>query len=149
MPEKRRKSQMNLDLASSLLGEPLLTAKDYLTIPELLTQSTFSDEEQELVFYVLNKENPCEYCILNHINSEEPLEEPVFIKTLREGSLDSDLRMEELYECLGELIQRRGTLSTAQIKQFLSAGFTEKNVMELVTAHAMQTIHFYTYHIGK
>ena len=142
-------SNMRTDLVSSLLGESLITAKDYLTLPELFRESSFTPDEQEVILFILNHENRCDTCLQSHTNlHEEYSAANEYITALFETQPIFDWRINALLAFMRDIIRTNGHITPENIKQFMDAGFTQKNVMELITAHAMQSIKNYTFHIG-
>ncbi|MDR3477405.1 MAG: hypothetical protein P4M14_05170 [Gammaproteobacteria bacterium] len=140
---------MRMDLVSSLLGESLITSRDYLTLPELFHESTFSNDEQEVILYALNHDNRCDTCLLPHTNLHEDYSASnQFISDLMDGKSIVDEKMATLLTFIRDIIKEKGLLPSDKIIAFLAAGYSQKNVMELITAHAMQSIKNYTYHIG-
>lgn len=138
------------DFATSLLSESLITSKDYLSMHELFRESSFSSDEQEVILYILNHENHCDTCSSAHTNyHEEYSANNPFIPCLVEGKSIQDKRMAMLLSFLRKMIKNEGQVAAENLILFLKEGFTQKNVMELITAHAMQSIKNYTYHIGE
>jgi AhpD family alkylhydroperoxidase len=140
---------MRMDLVSSLLGESLITSRDYLTLPELFRESTFSLDEQEVILYALNHHNRCDTCLSSHTNLHEDYSASnQFISDLIDGASVTDEKVSTLLAFIKDIIDEKAQLASDKIITFLTAGYTQKNVMELITAHAMQSIKNYTYHIG-
>lgn len=138
------------DFATSLLSESLITSKDYLSMHELFRESSFSSDEQEVILYILNHENHCDTCSSAHTNyHEEYSATNPFIPCLMEGKPINDKHINVLLSFLRKIIKNEGQVAAENLILFLKEGFTQKNVMELITAHAMQSIKNYTFHIGE
>jgi alkylhydroperoxidase family enzyme len=126
-----------------------IVVKDYLSLPELISQSDFEPKEQDLIFLTIMQEYHCDYC--SHVHQDDvgmgevtdSLEQAVLA-----AKASHDHRLTALDLFLRALILQHDTLSTADLEAFLSAGFTQKNVMELSTALSMKAISDYTKHIA-
>jgi alkylhydroperoxidase family enzyme len=139
-----------LSQAADAMGEPLLAAQDYLSLPELIAHSDFTPLEQQLILYILNQQTRCDYCM--DIHSEEMkydlLSDEMKLKIDRHQTLTNE-RENVLKNFLVELIANNDQANAKVIEEFLSQGFTQKNVVELSTALSMKAISNYSKHLTE
>lgn len=153
MPAKRQVNNLPISAVSDtsgLLGEPLIVAKDYLSLTELILQSDFQLIEQQLILFILSQEIKCDYCMLVHKDEIEVELMSDQIQAMRQEEKSfQNVRFFALHEFLQQLIVYKDLISTEAIQTFLNAGFTQKNAMELSMALSMKAISNYTKHISK
>lgn len=111
--------------------------------------SGFSPVEQEVVFLTLTIANGCEYCTAAHSVIADNLSKvPVEItNALRNGELIPDAKLQALSEFTRIMFETRGTPAQEDAMAFLEAGYTEKQILEIILAIAVKTISNYTNHI--
>lgn len=71
------------------------------------------------------------------------------IERIRRGQLPNDLRHAALSGLARAMIEKRGHLTDRDQEQFLNAGFSPENILEVVTIVAASTITNYTASIAK
>lgn len=124
--------------------------KGYLTLSELVDQTTFSPTERQVVLLGVSEENNCEYCIAAHstISSMQGIDADV-VDAVRENNSISDAKLEGLRRFTKAVVAKRGLVSEEDIREFESVGYTKQNVLEVILATAMKTLSNYTNHIAK
>jgi uncharacterized peroxidase-related enzyme len=113
------------------------------------TGSGFTAPEQETVFLVISFENECRYCMAAHSFVAEKMSHvPAAVLTaLRTGAEIPDAKLRTLADFTRALLRLRGRPTTEDLRAFLHAGYTERQVLELVLAIAVKTISNYTNHL--
>lgn len=111
--------------------------------------SGFTSVEQEVVFLVLSYENGCEYCVSAHsfladAKSGVPKE---VTDAIREGRTITDAKLEALAAFTRVIVNARGLPDRKQVDAFLSAGFSERHILEIVLATAVKTLSNYSNHL--
>jgi len=111
--------------------------------------SGFSAQEQETVFLVISRENGCDYCTAAHSMVAEhisKLDAPL-IEALRTGAPLADTKLQALAVFTARVFASRGMITKAEAAAFLSAGFSEKQILDVVLAVAVKTLSNYSNHI--
>lgn len=135
---------------SGILGEPLLVAKDYLTLQELMAQSDFQPLEQQLILFIIDCQLSCDYCLKAHSDSAASfLISEQDQQDIQQGKMLQDVHLRALQQFLQHLIKQKSQVVPKEIQEFLAAGYTQKNAMELITALSMKAISNYTWHIPQ
>ena len=122
---------------------PLL--KGYATLWDLFDETTLTPQERQIVYLVANYENECDYCVPWHslLAQKAGLDEDT-IGALRNGAPLPDTRNEALAQFTRHLITNRGNVSTAQLRAFEAAGFSEVQALEVVLGLAVKTMSNFT-----
>ncbi len=112
-------------------------------------QSGFTPVEQEVVFLTISRENGCEYCVSAHsVLAGAVSKVPAAVTdALRDGAPVPDAKLAALSEFTRVLVVERGLPSRAAVDRFLSAGYTERQLLEIVLAIAVKTLSNYANHL--
>jgi uncharacterized peroxidase-related enzyme len=111
--------------------------------------SGFSPAEQEVILLTISAENGCEYCVAAHsviadTSSKVPRD---VTDAIRSGKAISDTRLRAVSELTRAIVATRGRPRGEDVAPFLSAGYTEQQVLEIVLAVAVKTISNYVNHL--
>jgi uncharacterized peroxidase-related enzyme len=112
-------------------------------------ESGFSPAEQEVVFLAISYENACDYCMAAHsVIADTRSRVPVAVTdAIRAGAEVPDPRLRALSEFTRAMLNKRGRPARRDVEAFLAAGFTEKQILDVVLAIAVKTISNYTNHL--
>lgn len=131
------------------LAESPQALEAYLTLDRLLSESTLSPQEQQVVLLVVSFENQCEYCMAAHtvVGSMKKVPSDV-VAAIRNGQDVPDERFATLTRFTREVVRRRGRISELELADFLAAGFSKRNVIEVLMAVAQKTLSNYVNHVA-
>lgn len=137
------------NLMKVLAGSPV-SIQSYLQLSQLFEGSAFSPREQQLILLAISQENKCEYCLAAHgmiaqNMAKVPSSEVAQVKS---GQHLSDKKADALVTFAHHLVSKRGFVSDNEIEAFLSHGFDQRHVLEIIVAIAMKTISNYSNHIA-
>jgi uncharacterized peroxidase-related enzyme len=125
------------------------TLEGYDTLFGLVGKTTLTPAEQQVVFLTVNYENECEYCMAGHSVLAKMAKVPAdAIAALRENAKLADARLQALHAFAQAVVRERGRVGDAAVAAFLAAGFTKRNVLEVVLVVATKTISNYVNHIA-
>ncbi|MBP2307028.1 carboxymuconolactone decarboxylase family protein [Azospirillum melinis] len=135
------------NLQSYMAESPELLA-GYTALWDLFSKTTLTTHEQQVVYLTANFENECHYCMAGHttLARMQKMGEDV-IAALRAGSELPDARLEALHRFATLVVRNRGWVADADVDAFLAAGFTRRNVLEVVLGVATKVMSNYTNHI--
>ena len=131
------------------LAESPAALEAYSTLFGLVGQTTLTPIEQQVAFLTVSVLHGCEYCVAGHtyLARSVSLPEPV-LQALRGGTaIVGDPRLQALRRFTEAVVHERGHAGDAAVDAFLAAGFTRRNVLEVVTVIATKTISNYTNHL--
>ena len=112
-------------------------------------ESGFTPVEQEVVFLSVSFENGCNYCMAAHsliatAMSKVPAE---VTEAIRNGQPIPDARLQTLSSFTRTLLNQRGLPSAEDVEAFRQAGYTDKQVLDLILAIAVKTLSNYSNHL--
>lgn len=111
--------------------------------------SGFTPAEQEIVFLTVSRGNGCDYCMAAHsvIADQMSRVPPSVTEAIREGRAIPDSKLAALSVFTDTLLANRGLPSRADVQAFLSAGYQERHVLEIILAIAVKTLSNYSNHL--
>ncbi len=112
------------------------------------SKTTLTQHEQQVVFMSAIFENDCHYCMAGHttLARMQKLGEDV-IAALRNGGAIADPKLEALHRFTSLVVRDRGFVSDAEVQAFLDAGYTRRNVLEVVLGVSIKIQSNYTNHL--
>jgi alkylhydroperoxidase family enzyme len=130
------------------MAESPAAVNGYIGLIDAMRQATFTPTELHVVWFTINLEHNCCYCMSAHTPwaMEHGVPQDV-IDTARAGGSYSNLRLEALRAFTLAMVRERGWVDTMSIAAFLSAGFTRENIFEIIAAIAYKVMTNYTNHI--
>lgn len=135
------------NLQSFMAESPELLA-GYSALWDLFSKSTLTPHEQQVVYLSSNFENDCHYCMAGHSTLAKMIKmDPAVIAALRAGTELPDAKLEALHRFTTIVVRERGFVTDAQVEAFLAAGYTRRNVFEVILGVATKVMSNYTNHI--
>ncbi len=135
-------------LATMATSPQLLEA--YMAVVGILGKSSFAETERQIVMMTNSRLNGCDYCMAAHTTlSQMAKVDAGIIEALRTGSAIADPKLEALRKFAAIVNETRGWPEKSDVQDFLSAGYTEEAVMNVVLATAFKVMSNYTNHIAK
>lgn len=111
-------------------------------------ESGFTKTEQEVVFLAISRFHECTYCVAVHSSIADMHKVPSEVTdAIRNGVSIADAKLETLRSFTAILVASRGRPNTDDLARFLSVGFTELQVLEIILAIAVKTISNYSNHL--
>ena len=112
-------------------------------------KSGFSSIEQEVIFLAISQVNGCEYCMAAHSFLAEAASgvPSDVIAAIRDGNQVPEIQLSALSVFTRLMVNKRGLPSQSDVDAFLSSGYKEKDILEIIHAIAIKTISNYTNHI--
>lgn len=146
-------SQKNFGFIPNLhgvLAESPETLKAYGLLTDLFGQTSLSAEERNVVWLAVNVEHECRYCVPAHsaIAKMQGVSAET-VTALRDASPLDDPRLEALRAFALQVVRQRGDVSGGDVATFLEAGFTKRNVLDVILGIAHKTISNYANHIAE
>ncbi|MEQ9094370.1 MAG: peroxidase-related enzyme [Miltoncostaeaceae bacterium] len=145
----RQKFGMVPNLLGVLAGAPAALTS-YLTTTEAMEGSSLSPQDQQVVFIATSVANRCEYCVSVHTAIAGMAEiPPETTDALRAGRDPEDERAAELARLARSLVGERGCIEEADIEAFGAAGFSDQQLLEVITGVALKTLSNDVNHIAE
>ena len=133
-----------------ILAEAPAALKGALALWDLFETTSFTPIEQQVIYLTANYEHDCRYCMAAHSGLAKMIgmthED---IEALRHGQPLADPKLQALRLFTKRMIEARGWINDHETEEFLAAGYTKQQVLEVILGIAVKIIHNYTNHIAK
>lgn len=151
--ELLKKAKEKYGFVPNLLGtmaEAPALLKAYMTLAGIFDETSFSATEKQIVLLAVSLANGCSYCMAAHsaIAGMQGVPEDV-IQALREDTPIRDQKLETLRRLAHNIAETRGYPSESAVKNFLDAGYTQAQFLEVILGVGMKTLSNYTNHIAQ
>lgn len=132
----------------AIMAESPEVLKAYRQMADLFDATSLSPVEKNIVWLTVSYNNSCHYCMAIHSMVGKMYKLPdEMIEALRNKKPLKDTKLETFRQFTALLVKKRGWASDEEIAKFLAAGYTPKNVLELVVGIGQKTISNYVNHI--
>jgi len=113
-------------------------------------EGTFSPVEQEVIFLTISRENGCDYCVGAHSMIADKMSGvPSHVTAaIRNETIIDDPKLQVLHDFVVTMLNKRGAPSREEVKYFLSAGYSEQQILEVIVAIAVKTLSNYNNHVA-
>jgi len=146
-------SQANFGMIPSLhavMAEAPGLLEGYQKLHELFVNSSFDNDEKTVVWQTINVENECHYCVPAHtgIAKNMGVDDSIIEALRNETPLPND-RLEALRDFTLAVVRERGQLDKATLNDFYEAGYTQRQVLEVVLGYGQKVLSNYTNHLAE
>ena len=112
----------------------------FVDMNNCFTNSLFSQIEQQIILLATSTENQCGYCVAGHTTFSEMQGIPkVYIEAMRNNQKLPNGKLEALNQFTRSLVINRGNVSDEHVKNFLSAGYKQSDVINLILGISIKT----------
>lgn len=116
----------------------------------LFDQTGFDPLEKQVVLLTVIYENECSYCMAGHSMLAKMQKLPADVVTaIREGKPIADPKLEALRQFTASMTKNRGWVSEREIEAFLAAGYSKKNVLDVILGIATKVTMNYVNHVAE
>jgi len=120
----------------------------YKALSGIFAKTSFSETERQVILLTNNRLNGCAYCMAAHTTISQGAGVPDGVITaLRDGTGISDPRLEALRQFAITINETRGYPRERDITNFVEAGFTKQNILEVLVGTSLKILSNYTNHI--
>lgn len=148
--EKSRQGYGMIPNLHAVMAEAPGLLEGYQKLHELFSNTSFDADEKTVVWQTINVEHNCTYCVPAHtaiaknMNASEGVNE-----ALRDGTPLPNERLEALRDFTLKVTRQRGDVSQADIDAFLAAGFTQRQIQEVILGLSQKVMSNYLNHIAQ
>ncbi len=119
----------------------------YLKVGELFTQSSFDKDEITVVWQTINV---CHYCVPAHTAIAKSMNVNDDISdALRNETPLPNARLEALRLFTLNVVRNRGIVDDDAVQAFLDAGFSKRQILEVILGVAQKVMSNYTNHLAN
>ena len=135
---------------SAVMAEAPGLLEAYGTVGDLFANSSFDSNELTVVWQTVNVEHACHYCVPAHtaIAGNMGVSDEIS-NALRNETPLPDARLEALRTFTLNVVRGRGEVDDDAVQAFLDAGFTRRQILEVVLGVAQKVMSNYTNHLAN
>ncbi|MBG0808517.1 carboxymuconolactone decarboxylase family protein [Methylosinus sp. H3A] len=137
------------NMYGAMANEPALLEAYSTTYAAFRRDAGFTSIEQELIFLVISRANFCHYCMAAHSFVADKMSKvPTEVTdAIRDGRAIPDSRLQALATFTHVMVEMRGRPSEGAVREFLAAGYSEKNILGVILAIGVKTYSNYANHL--
>lgn len=122
----------------------------YINLGQQFGETSLSPTEQNILLVSISVTNSCAYCSAAHTAIAKGAQVPdSIIGAIREGRPLEDEKLQAFRAFVQEVVETRGRPSEEIQSAFFNAGYTRKNVIEVVLGVTMKTLSNYVNHFAE
>ncbi|MEO0809047.1 MAG: carboxymuconolactone decarboxylase family protein [Pseudomonadota bacterium] len=122
----------------------------YQKLHELFMNSSFDKDELTVVWQAINVENQCHYCVPAHTGIAKSMGvDDAITDALRNETPLPNARLEALRNFTLSVVRDRGNVDDSKVQAFLDAGFTKRQILEVILGYAQKVMSNYTNHLAN
>ncbi|MEH6787337.1 MAG: carboxymuconolactone decarboxylase family protein [Paracoccus sp. (in: a-proteobacteria)] len=135
----------------AVMAEAPALLDGYKHLHQLFAQKTsFNKDEMTVVWQTINVEHGCHYCVPAHTGIAKMMKvDDAITESLRNETPLPDARLEALRTFTLQVVRQRGDLGEEQVQAFLEAGYTKRQILEVVLGVAQKVMSNYTNHLAQ
>lgn len=121
-----------------------------LAMADAFSKSTLSPAEQQLVALAVSEANDCEFCVAAHstIAKHAAKADPAAVDATRAREPLADPKLDALVRFTRKVVEQRGFVTDAEVAEFMAAGYSKAQVIEVLLGVGMKTFNNYVDHIA-
>lgn len=138
------------NIVGAMANAPV-TLQNYAALGANFAQAGFKPLEQQIIFLTISVENGCDYCTAAHSTALKsgfklPAE---IVAAIRDKAPTGEAKHDALITTVRELVTRKGYLAVETREAFFAAGYTQTQLIDLLSAIAMKTLTNYLDHLAE
>lgn len=135
----------------AVMAEAPALLEGYQQLHRLFSHETsFDKDEITVVWQTINVEHSCHYCVPAHTGIAKMMKvDDKISEALRNETPLPTPHLEALRTFTLEVVRQRGDVSDEQVQTFLDAGFTKRQVLEVILGVAQKVMSNYTNHLAQ
>jgi len=145
-------AQQKFGFVPNLLGgfaESPTVLQAYLDIGALFEKTSLTPVEQQVLLLAASVENHCIYCVAVHsmLAKHKAKADAAIVSALRERLPLPDKKLDALAAFTRAVVEQRGKVTGIALDNFIGAGYSRSQVLEVVLGVTMKTLSNYANHI--
>ena len=145
-----RKTNGRIPGLHAVMAEAPGLLKAYNDIHQAFVNSSFDKDELTVVWQTINVEHACHYCVPAHTAIAKAMHvNDAITEALRNETVLPNARLEALRTFTLAVVRDRGNVDESAVQAFLDAGFTKRQILEVVLGTAQKVMSNYTNHLTQ
>jgi alkylhydroperoxidase family enzyme len=134
----------------AVMAEAPSLLEAYKSVHELFVNSSFDADELTVIWQSVNVEHVCHYCVPAHTGIARSMRVSDDITdALRNETSLPNARLEALRRFTLSVVRDRGNVDDGALQAFLDAGFTRRQVLEVILGVSQKVMSNYTNHLAN
>lgn len=135
---------------SAVMAEAPGLLEAYKVVGNLFMNSSFNKDELTVIWQAVNVEHNCHYCVPAHswIASNMGVSDEI-TNALRNETPLPDAHLETLRTFTLSVVRNRGEVDDNEVQAFLHAGFSKRQILEVILGVAQKVMSNYTNHFAR
>ena len=130
------------------MGESPEVLESFLKQRAIYSKTSFTVIEREVIAMTVALVNKCTYCMAAHSTfARKGGADDQLLQTLREGGLPEDRRYKALAKVSRAVLENKGVIPKELQVEFLQAGYTQKQLLEVLVGVSMAALANYVHHL--
>ena len=122
----------------------------YKEIHEHFVNSSFTKEEITVVWQTINVEHACHYCVPAHTGIAKSMGvDDAITDALRNETALPNARLGALRDFTLSVVRERGNVDDGAVQAFLDAGYTRRQILEVILGLSQKIMSNYTNHLAN
>ncbi len=148
--ERSKKAYGMIPNLHGMLAEAPGILAAYQTLHGLFENSSFNKAELTVVWQTINVEHGCHYCVPAHTGIANMMKvDPALTEALRNRTEMPTEKLQVLHETTLSIVRNRGHVTDAELEKFFAAGFTKRQLLEIILGLSQKVISNYANHIAE
>jgi len=130
------------------MAEAPTTLEAYLTLNALVAKTSLTPAQQQVALLAVSTENSCDFCTIAHraIGKDKGANAQT-LEALTLGGDIADARDRALASFTQAVVRSHGRPREEEIQDFLDAGFTKQQILEVILIVSIKTLSNYINHL--
>lgn len=147
---KSKKANGRIPGLHAVMAEAPGLLEAYGKAHELFVNSSFDKDELTVVWQSVNVEHACHYCVPAHTGIAKMMGvDDTITEALRNEAPLPNARLEALRTFTLEMVRNRGNADDKAVQAFLDAGFTKRQILEVILGISQKVMSNYTNHLAN
>jgi len=128
-----------------VMSESPAALEGYVTLQGIFDKTDFSPAERQLILLSVSYENECHFCVAAHSkNGKKAGLDADVVAAVRDGTPIQDAKLEALRHFAQTVTVERGALDPQALEDFIAAGYSKAQALDVLLGIAVKTITNYT-----
>lgn len=134
----------------SVMAESPELLNAYTQLHKYFTSTSFNADELTVVWQTINVEHECHYCVPAHTAIAHSMNvAPEITEALRSKQTLPTEKLQALHEFTLAVVRQRGDVNKAQLDAFFAAGYSQKQVLEVILGVSQKVISNYVNRVAE
>lgn len=128
-----------------LMAQSPALLEGYVTLQGIFDRADFSAAERQLILLAVSYENDCHFCVAAHSkNGKGAGLDAGTVEAVRTGRTIPDAKLEALRRFAQKLTAQRGGFDRQVLADFLAAGYSQRQALDVILGIAVKTMTNFT-----